>query len=210
MNQTEKAVDIFNKLANYYQEKFMDVSLYQDSLDIFCNNLTNENASILDLACGPGNISKYLLDKRFDYKILGTDLAPKMIELAKINNPNAHFKIMDIRAINNLETHFDGIICGFGLPYLSKIEAIKLICDASQKLNSKGVLYISTMEDDNNNSGYKTGSTGDKMYQNFHQADYLLEALKNNYFEVINLERKNYLHNNQVTTDLIIIAKLLK
>lgn len=210
MNQTKIAVDIFNKLADSYQEKFMNVSLYKDSLDIFCNSIVKENATILDLACGPGNISKYLLNKRFDYKILGTDLAPKMIELAKINNPNAQFKIMDIRAINNLETNFDGIICGFGLPYLSKIEAIKFICDASQKLNSKGVLYISTMEDDNNNSGFKTGSTGDKMYQNFHQADYLVDALTNNYFKVINLERKSYLHNNQKTTDLIIIAKLLK
>jgi hypothetical protein len=66
------------------------------------------------------------------------------------------------------------------------------------------------MEDDNNNSGFKTGSTGDKVYQNFHEADYLVDALTNNYFEVINLERKIYLHNNQETTDLIIIAKLLK
>ena len=210
MNQIEKAVDIFNKIANYYQEKFMDVSLYQNSLDIFCNKIGKENASILDLACGPGNVTKYLLEKRFDYKILGTDLAPNMIQLAKNNNPSAQFKIMDIRAINNLESNFDGIICSFGLPYLSKIEAIKFICDASQKLNPKGVLYISTMEDDNSNSGFKTGSTGDKIYQNFHQEDYLVEALTNNYFEVINLERKSYLHNNQETTDLIIIAKLLK
>lgn len=206
--ETKIAVDIFNKLAKSYQEKFMDVSLYQVSLDIFCNKIVKENATILDLACGPGNITKYLLNKRIDFKILGTDLAPNMIELAKINNPNTQFELMDFRDITNFHNKFDGIVCGFGFPYLSKIEAIQFIQDASQKLNSNGVLYISTMEDDNSKSGFRTGSSGDKMYQNFHQADYIIETLEKNYFKIIHFERKKYMHNKQQTTDLIIIATI--
>ncbi len=206
MNQTKIAVDIFNKLANGYQDKFMDVSLYHDSLDVFCNSVKKENAELLELACGLGNISKYLLDKRPDFKILGTDLAPNMIALAKINNPSAYFQLMDCRAISTLDKKFDGIVFGFGLPYLSKEEAIQFIKDSSQKLNKNGILYISTMEDDNSKSGFKTGSTGDTMYQNFHQADYLSVALEENDFKIIHLERKEYIHNDEKTTDLIIIA----
>lgn len=206
MNQTKIAVDIFNKLATGYQDKFMDVSLYHDSLDVFCHSIPKQNAEILELACGPGNITKYLLEKRPDFKILGSDLAPNMIELAKINNPTADFELMDCRAITSLAKKYDGMLCGFGLPYLSKEEAIQFIKDANQKLNSNGVLYISTMEDDNSKSGFKTGSTGDKMYQNFHQADYLTKALEDNGFKIINLQRKNYFYNQQDTTDLIIIA----
>jgi 2-polyprenyl-3-methyl-5-hydroxy-6-metoxy-1,4-benzoquinol methylase len=206
MDQAKSAIDIFNKLANGYQEKFMDVSLYYDSLDVFCNSIKKENPEILELACGPGNITKYLLEKRLDFKVLGTDLAPNMIELAKINNPTTDFELMDCRAITSLTKKYDGILCGFGLPYLSKDEAIQFIKDANQKLNKNGILYISTMEDDNSKSGFKTGSTGDKMYQNFHQADYLSAALEENGFTITYLERKEYVHNEENTTDLIIIA----
>jgi len=206
LNQTKIAVDIFNKLATGYQEKFMDVSLYHDSLEVFCNSIKKEKPEILELACGPGNITKYLLEKRPDFKILGSDLAPNMIELAKINNPTANFELMDCRAIAGLFQKYDGILCGFGLPYLSKEEAIQFIKDTSQKLNKNGILYISTMEDDNSKSGFKTGSTGDKIYQNFHQADYLSATLKENGFSIIHLERKEYFYNQEDTTDLIIIA----
>jgi trans-aconitate methyltransferase len=207
MDQTKIAVDIFNKLATGYQDKFMDVSMYHNSLDLFCDAIKKENAELLELACGPGNITKYLLEKRPDFKILGTDLAPNMIELAKINNPSAEFELMDCRAITSLAKTYDGIICGFGLPYLSKEEAIQFIADSSKQLNKNGILYISTMEADNSKSGFKTGSTGDTMYQNFHQADYLSAALEENELRIIHLERIEYLYNNENTTDLIIIAQ---
>ena len=206
MDQTKIAVNIFNKLADGYQEKFMDVSMYHESFDIFCATIKKQNATVLELACGPGNITKYLLEKRSDFKLLGTDLAPNMIALAKINNPNADFQLLDFRKITKLNRKFDAIICGFGLPYLSKEEAIQFIVDASEVLNSNGLLYISTMEDDNSKSGFKTGSTGDTMYQNFHQADYLTQSLEENKLKIIHIERKEYIHNEQNTIDLIIIA----
>ncbi|MBC7864483.1 MAG: class I SAM-dependent methyltransferase, partial [Bacteroidia bacterium] len=61
MDKTKIAVTIFNKNANGYQNKFMDVNLYADTFDLFCNSIKNENAEILEIACGPGNITKYLL-----------------------------------------------------------------------------------------------------------------------------------------------------
>lgn len=206
MDQTKIAVGIFNKLANVYQDKFMDVSMYHDSFDIFCNSIPKEKPAILELACGPGNITKYLLQKRPDFKILATDLAPNMIDLGKINNPDTEFELLDFRNVKNLNKTFDAIMCGFGLPYLSKKEAIQFIADSSQMLNCGGTLYISTMEDDNEKSRIQKASSGDEVFMNYHQEDYLTEALENNGFKIIEIQRKNYLHNQQDTTDLIIIA----
>jgi len=45
--------------------------------------LLNEQAKVLELACGPGNITKCLLSKRPDLEILATDIAPNILELAK-------------------------------------------------------------------------------------------------------------------------------
>ena len=66
--------ELFNKYALSYSEKFMDVSQYADTLDVFCNGLP-ASAKVLDIACGPGNIAKYLLNKHPDMQLTGIDLA---------------------------------------------------------------------------------------------------------------------------------------
>lgn len=208
MDKSQKAVEVFNKCANLYEERFMDFDLYNDTFDLFCDSIENQNAAVLELACGPGNITKYLLQQRPDFKILGTDLAPNMIELAQKNNPTATFQLLDCRDSLKLNKTFGGIMCGFGLPYLSKEEAIQLIKDAGNCLNKNGVLYLSTMEDDYGKSGLKKGSTGDEIFMHYHQEDYLAEALKQNGFKIIALQRKKFPEQNGTyTTDLILIAK---
>jgi ubiquinone/menaquinone biosynthesis C-methylase UbiE len=208
MDKNKQAIDIFNKLAKVYQDKFMDVSLYHDSFDVFCSHIKKEKASVLELACGPGNITQYLLKKRPDLNILGTDLAPNMIELATINNPQASFQLLDSRAIASLNKTYDAIMCGFCLPYLSKEEAIQLIADATKVLANDGVIYISTMEDDYSKSEFKKGSSGDEIFMHFHEGDYLTDALRANRFKHIDIKRQNYpTTDGSKVTDLIIIAQ---
>jgi ubiquinone/menaquinone biosynthesis C-methylase UbiE len=213
IDKTKMAVDVFNKAASEYENKFMDVSLYHDSFDLFCNAISKKNASILELACGPGNITQYLLTKRPDFKILGTDLAPNMIALAKKNNPTAEFQLMDCRDIDQLDNSYDAIVCGFCLPYLSREVSEKLIADASKIIASNGIFYISTMEETvDNQSGLKSSSSGEyQTYMYYHRADYLLEALENNQFKIISFERQDYpTTDGTKTVDLLIIAEKIK
>jgi ubiquinone/menaquinone biosynthesis C-methylase UbiE len=207
MDQGKAAADIFNKYASDYQTKFMNVDLYADSLNFFCDAIKKQNASVLELACGPGNITKYILDKRPDLKIFGTDLAPNMIGLAKQNNPSAEFAVMDCREIKNLNKRFGAVMCGFCLPYLSKEEALQLISDSAELLDREGVIYISTMEDDHSKSGFKKGSKGDEIFMNYHEESYLRSALEKNNFEIVFTGRKNSTSNNEAVVDLILIAK---
>jgi len=208
MDKTKIAVDIFNRNANLYQDKFMDVSLYTDTFDLFCAEIKTKNASILELACGPGNITNYLLKKSPDFKILGIDLSENMISLAKLNNPTAEFELMDCREIGTLKKKYDAIMCGFCLPYLSKEEALKLIQDSATLLSDKGLLYISTMEADYTTSGFKKSSSGEEIYMHFHQENYLVKALHENNFTLLNASRKRYLESDESeTVDLILIAQ---
>lgn len=199
---------IFNKYAYEYQEKFMDVSLYKDSLKTFCNLIKEENAKVLDLACGPGNVTKYLLREKPNLNVLGIDLATNMIELAKSNNPNASFKLMDCRSISSLFEKFGAVVGAFCLPYLSRKETHKLVNDISVLLNDQGVCYISTMEDDYNKSGYETESKGDKIYLYYHEADYLINVLTSFKLKIEEMSRiKSTMSNGKEVTDLIIISR---
>ncbi len=207
MDKAKQAVAVFDKCAGQYQDKFMDVSLYHDTLDAFCESIPKQHAEILDVACGPGNITRYLLSKRPAYHLLGVDLAPAMIELAKTNNPTADFQLTDGREILSIGKQFDGIICGFGLPYFSKEEAIKFIADAAKMLVPGGVLYLSTMEDDYSKSGLQTGSGGDQLFMHFHQQNYLSTAMERSRLTITSVQRIKYPNaDGSTTVDLVIIA----
>jgi len=205
-----KAADAFNKSAKIYQDKFMDVSCYGELLNTFCDQITADNARILDIACGPGNITKYLLNKRPDFKVLGIDLSSKMLELAQANNPTARFQLMDCRQIDTIGEKFDAVTCGFCLPYLTAEEALELIANVPGILKPGGVFYLSTMkEDDNNKSRYQISSTGDKVWVNYHQQAYLTQAFQEHNFEVIALRDFTSADNDGLkTSDLILIGKL--
>lgn len=209
MDRYQQTVDTYNKIALAYQEKFMGLDLYNDTYDQFCTLIEKENANIFEIGCGPGNITRYLLGKRPDFKIEATDMAPNMIQLAKENNPTADCRIMDCREIDQITDRFDGIICGFCMPYLSKEDCAKLISDAAKLLTPNGIFYFSVIEDDYSKSDYETSSNGQhKVYVYYHQEDYLREALEENDFEIIDLPRKSYLKpDGFISTHLIFIAR---
>ena len=209
-DKNQIAVELFNKAAEGYAEKFMDQSLYQDSFDRFCKALPAPDSRILDIACGPGNISKYLLDKLPKLQLLGIDLAPRMIELAKKHNPKAEFLVWDSRKIGALGRKFEGIMCGFCLPYLNKEEALDMLEQAAEILSSKGILYLSTMEGKYEDSGWEGPSSGEgpQIFMHYHEGSYLIPALKNLGFEILFQHRQDFdKHAHKKFTDLILIAR---
>lgn len=209
MNQNENTIRTWNKLAQKYHDKFMDIDIYDDSYDLFCNAISKDDVSILEIGCGPGNITKYLLTKHPDYKILATDVAPSMVELGKINNPTAEFIVLDARNITQIEQKFDAIMCGFCMPYLSKEESIQMIKDSWALLNENGVLYFSTIENDYDKSESQTSSDGQyTMHVYYHEADYLQHAVSECGFDILNILRIAYPKPNDIVdTHLIFIAR---
>ncbi len=208
MDKSKAAVDMFNKMAKLYEARYMNVDSYAESLNLFCNQLNRENASILELACGPGNLTKYLLDRNPKLKILGTDLAPNMIELAKTNCPAASFQIMDSRKLSFLTGTFDAIIVGFCLPYLAKEEVLELICSVKNLLSPGGIFYLSTMEDDYKNSKIQKSSSGDEVFVYYYDRQFLEGALQSEGFKIINMWAQLDLTQKEETTDLIFLAHL--
>jgi 2-polyprenyl-3-methyl-5-hydroxy-6-metoxy-1,4-benzoquinol methylase len=210
MDHSQKAVDIFNANAQRYEEKFMDVQIYATGLNLFCQHLENQKAEILDIACGPGNMAQYLLKHNPEYQLMGIDLAPQMLDLAKKSNPLAQFMLMDARNITSLHKKFHGILAAFCMPYLNKTEALQLIADAAQLLHPEGMLYLSTMEDAYEQSRYHKSSAGDEMFIHYHQADYLTEAFIQHGFSIVYTHRiNNIMGENLPITDLILVARKL-
>jgi trans-aconitate methyltransferase len=208
MDRMKPTIDSFNKMAQSYEDRFMRFDLYNDTYDAFCSLIKKNDAEILDAGCGPGNISHYLLSKRPDFKILGIDLAPDMLELARRNNPSAEFNLLDVRAINQLKRKSDGIVCGFCVPYLSKEECARLISNAYDLLNEGGIFYLSAIEGSYESSGYEMASNGvDKGYVYYYEETDLKDYFFKSSFHVVETFRKNYPKGDQISTHLIFILR---
>ncbi len=211
MDRYTETFDTWNKLALLYQQKFMGLDLYNKSYDVICDSITKSGATVLDVGCGPGNITRYLLTKRPDFNVLGIDVAPNMVELARKNNPTAKFSVLDSRQIGELKTTFDGIVAGFCLPYLSSFDVSKLFTDCFQLLHNNGLLYVSFVEGDNAQSGYQTGSSGDRTYFYFHTTDEITKQLKDKNFDEIEVYKVDYTKSaSETEVHTILVARKRK
>lgn len=207
MDKYQETFDTWNKIAKAYEDKFMYFDLYNDTYDIFLDSLQKSDASVLEIGCGPANITKYLLRKNPDLKIQGIDISENMIGLARINNPDATFEVMDAREIHCISDKFDAIVCGFCIPYLSKSDCLKLIADCKDLLNDSGVLYLSFVKGNYENSGFISGGSGDRTYFYYHNLDVLENKLKGS-FERSELLLKKYKRSDgTVDTHTVLILK---
>ena len=78
---------------------------------------------VLDLACGPGTLSRRLAQAVSPGgEVVGVDLAAGMIELARAAGvPNSRFEVMDIEQLSFADGSFDAAVCGHGLQFVPKL-----------------------------------------------------------------------------------------
>jgi ubiquinone/menaquinone biosynthesis C-methylase UbiE len=210
MDTFEISVQRFDEFASEYAERFMNIDSYRSHFDKFCDLIESNHPKILELGCGPGNVTRFLKQRFQNSEIIAIDLAPQMIDIAKKTVSGVDFKIMDVRDVKTIDMQFDSIMCSFCLPFLSNSDTYKLISDCSEKLVKNGILYISTMEGDESKAGFESTSfSGDsKVYFNYHKHQDLNKALIESGFSIdYNIRQDYYESDGSVMIDIIMIAK---
>ena len=175
MNPGDSVLAAFDQRAQAYHDRFMHLTLYDSTYDRFLQMLGKPDAEVLEVGCGPGNITHALLRRSPSLQVLGVDFSPRMVELARTCNPAARFEVMDARHIRQLGAVFDGILCGFVTPYLDKAEAAGLIRDCAAMLAPGGVLYVSTIEGDPAQSGPHRTSDGTQEFNLYYYSQRCVE-----------------------------------
>ncbi|MHB8611476.1 MAG: class I SAM-dependent methyltransferase [Candidatus Dormibacteraceae bacterium] len=106
---------------------------------------------VIDLACGPGTLSRRLMQSVSPGgAIVGVDLAPGMIELARESIPGAHFEVMDIERLEFTDGSFDAAVCGHGLQFAPDLGAA--LREARRVLRPGGRLAASVPVEETNDS----------------------------------------------------------
>ncbi|MDA3615977.1 class I SAM-dependent DNA methyltransferase [Polluticaenibacter yanchengensis] len=204
----KETFNTWNSVGKLYEEKFMHLDIYNHTYDTFLRLLPPDNASVLDIGCGPGNISRYLYNAKPGLKISGMDMSPNMIELAKKNIPAGSFSVLAIQEIHTLAKKYDGIVAGFCIPYLSLEEVSYLIGNIHNLISENGIFYLSFVEGDYNHSGYATASNGMRTYFHYYKPDTMAALLAKHQFKTLNIETVAYGHSPGEKHIVIISKKL--
>lgn len=114
-----------------------------ESIERFCKLLPTK-ARIIDIGCGTGRDAKVFSEKGLS--VVGIDLCPNMIKLAKAHAPLADFRRMDIEAMSFPEASFDGAWAGASLLHIPK-NTISVVLDSIYlMLKPQGIFYLTLRE----------------------------------------------------------------
>jgi len=206
--RSQQTAQAYNLNAKAYEQKFMNFGLYNDTFDELLNRIST-HANLLELGCGPGNATRYIVAQSPNVSVHGVDVSPEMVKLASSNVPSATFQVMDVRKLT-FSQKFDAVLVAFCLPYLAPEECSDLFTTISNLLHLGGYLYLSFMDDDPAKSGFETTSFSKNMpvYIYYHSEEFICDLLENNNFELDFKTQKLYPEpDGTFLTDCILIAK---
>ena len=128
--------DFYSSIVKYYEEIFRPSNaqinfLYESAKGI----------KVLDIACGTGKVAENL-NKR-GKEVLGIDLEPEMIDIAKMKN-GVDAKVMNMLDVSEIDGYFDLVYCiGNSLPHLSDLNEIEYFISEVKKKITNGYLAVS-------------------------------------------------------------------
>jgi len=99
-------------------------------------------ARLLDLACGPGELARRLQPHVEPHgEVIGVDLAPRMLEIARQRAPGSRFLLMDLERLEFEDASFDGAVCGHGYQFVPQLP--QALAEAARVLKPGRVLAAS-------------------------------------------------------------------
>ncbi len=133
----------YNKIAKDWLKDHQEDTWWISDTDKFVSFLKT-NGLVLDVGCGAGVKSKYLISKGF--RVVGIDFSEKMIEIARREVPDAKFQVADIAEQLEFDEQFDGIFAQAVLLHIPKKDIKQVLTNLLKPLKPKGYFYIAVKE----------------------------------------------------------------
>ena len=99
-----------------------------------------ESGLVCDLGCGPGHVGRYLSER--GKAVVGIDLSPAMVALARELNPGLEFRVGDMRALDVPNDAWSGIAAFYSIIHVPRDEVVAVLGELSRVLRPGGWLLL--------------------------------------------------------------------
>ena len=170
IDEKEKTIQIANKnwdkVHSHYDRNQIK---YDNWLDLFENEINNCKTPIIDLGCGSGNDTLYLIEK--GKKVIPCDYSKNAIKNIKNNFPEIDkTECFDMTKGLPFKTCFtDIIICDLSLHYFTEEITFEILEEIKRVLNPNGLLLlrVNSVKDVNHGAG-----KGKKIENHLYETEY--------------------------------------
>ena len=111
--------ETWDRCAEIFVDKLTPLTKQGYQLILDTGHIT-PGMSVLDIGCGPGNFTADYAGIGAD--VIGIDLAPKMIQIARERFPNVQFQTADIESLPFESAYFDTVVSGYVTHHLARPE----------------------------------------------------------------------------------------
>jgi ubiquinone/menaquinone biosynthesis C-methylase UbiE len=176
---------VFGKIAQKYTDEYFDDDSDFPHIARFLSNV-KPGGKILDIACGPGMLTKHLIDQGFAAQ--GIDLSTEMIAIARQKVPRAKFQVMDMRSLDFPDGYFDGLLITYGLIYVTSSELAATLKEFNRVLQLGGSIFMINQEGESDHTEQEAMKPDETLYVNFFNPDSLKSALSSAGFQITSQE----------------------
>ena len=187
--EMDKSLRYWDELHKKYNREDIVID---DWLDKFSDVIDNSTTPILDLGCGSGNDTLYLINR--GKRVISCDQSSNAIENIKMNFP----EVYDTKCFNMLDEmpfdddSFDIVIADLCLHYFRKFDTFKILNEIKRILTKKGCLIfrVNSINDVNHGAGegneiehhlYETGDNRLKRFFDEEDIRYFFEGFEIEY-----------------------------
>lgn len=132
----------YETIRQYYDDIF---PLNPAQVSFVQRRFPDKASSLLEVGCANGKLTAALAE----YDIMGIDLEPSFITMARARYPMIPFQAMNMLDIDQLKIDFDGIVCfGNTLVHLSHEEIQQFLTHAVKRMKPDGRLLLQILNYD--------------------------------------------------------------
>lgn len=145
MNSQEKVLHCYNQVASDYAiERWDELTRKQvDRLLLKEFAAINKDKGLCaDFGCGPGQTTKYLYDNGLK-NIVGVDLSPEMVNVAKKLSPQINFETGDLLNIAYPSEHLGSVLAFYAIVHFTLDQVGKCFAEINRVLKTNGEFLFS-------------------------------------------------------------------
>ncbi len=182
MDKNNIAINTYEKIAKIYTEQYFTDLTDTPYIDKFLEKLAPQS-KILDVGSGPGQFTKYMLNKNFD--VIGTDYSDEMLKIAEKMTPETKFYKRDMRDIGFENEYFDGLLIAYSLIHIPSEDIPRTLIGFNRILKPNGYLEIIAQSGEADRVIDEGFMPSEKMFFNFFTKERLSTFLQIAGFQVV-------------------------